>query len=42
MKVTAKRDNCILVIYNTFIYAYMPHIYMLQLIEILQSITNGP
>lgn len=28
--------------YNTFIYAYMPNLYMLQLIDILPSVTNGP
>ena len=37
-----KREiNCILVIDNIFIYAYMPHKYMLLLTEILRSVTNG-
>ena len=44
MRVAPKRVNCILVIYNTFLYAYMPTcpIHMPQLIEILRSVTNGP
>ena len=27
MRIAPKRVNCISLIYNTFIYAYMPHIY---------------
>ena len=42
MRVAPKRVNCILVIYNTFIYGYVPHIHMLQLNEILRSVTTGP
>ena len=29
-------------VYDTFTYAYMPHIHRLQLIEILRSVTNWP
>ena len=39
---TRERVNGISVIYNTFIYAYMPHIHMLQLNETWQSVTIGP
>ena len=42
MKVVSRRDKLnfgdLLYIY---IYAYLPHIYMLQLTEILLSVTNG-
>ena len=42
MRVASRESNYVSKIYNTFIYAYMPHIHMLQLIEILQSVTTGP
>ena len=42
MRVASRESNYVSKIYNTFIYAYMPHIHMLQLIEILQSVTKGP
>ena len=44
MRVAPKRVNCILVIYNTFLYASIPTcpIHMPKLIEILRSVTNGP
>ena len=41
MRIAPKRVNCISVIYNTFIYAYIL-IHMPQLIEVLRSVTNGP
>ena len=41
MRVAPKRLNYNSVIYNTFINAYMPHIHMLQLNEILRSVAIG-
>ena len=41
MRTAPKQVDYISVIYNKFLYAYMPQ-HMLQLIEILRSITNGP
>ena len=42
IRVVSKTVNYISVTCNTFIYAYMSHIHMLQLIEILWSVTNVP
>ena len=41
IRIAPKRVNCISVIYNTFIYAYIL-IHMPQLIEVLRPVTNGP
>ena len=42
MRTAPKRVAYISVIYNKFLYAYMPHAYATVKIEILRSATNGP